>query len=219
MSYTSFAQLQVGSTSTSVVKPLDNMDGMQTLAICAKHSSNLLSSQGVILPADQAPVTSALNKEHLLLNTTCDPFADEFECMPNKSTPTHSNSNSFDLSDIDSDSTNVTSDEESGDRPFTLQHAGVIYTVRGVIGRGGYGEVLQADSDLGDQVAIKVCAKAKKGKSPESLGNMVMDELDVLLLTAKKEQPFLTQPLACFQDDNNVYFVMVSTFTRLSITS
>lgn len=35
-----------------------------------------------------------------------------------------------------------------------------------------------------------------------------MNERDILVKIAAGDSPFLTQPLACFQDDDNVYFVM-----------
>lgn len=90
----------------------------------------------------------------------------------------------------------------------TLEHAGTTYTIHGVLGSGSFGEVVYALSSTGDQVAIKICPKASPGILPSVLYDIVMNERDILVKTASGDNPFLTQPLACFQDADNVYFVM-----------
>ncbi|KZP05907.1 kinase-like protein [Athelia psychrophila] len=102
----------------------------------------------------------------------------------------------------------LTSNESNDGKQFTLENRGITYTIHGVIARGGFGEVLQAESSLGDQVAIKVCAKEVEGSHPQRVLDVITTELWALSLTTDKRQPFLTQALASFEDNNNVYFVM-----------
>ncbi|KAF7986669.1 hypothetical protein HWV62_26518 [Athelia sp. TMB] len=90
----------------------------------------------------------------------------------------------------------------------TLEHAGTTYTIHGVLGSGSFGEVVYALASTGDEVAIKICPKASPGILPSVLYDIVMNERDILVKTASGDYPFLTQPLACFQDADNVYFVM-----------
>lgn len=116
--------------------------------------------------------------------------------------------------DVDYSRRSSLTSNESGDseKQLTLENSGVVYTIQGIIARGGFGEVLQAESSLGDQVAIKVCAKVVEGRSSKSVNDTIATEMGALRATTWKPQPFLTQPLASFQDANNVYFVMVSPY-------
>lgn len=92
--------------------------------------------------------------------------------------------------------------------PTILEFGGVKYTLHGVLGRGSFGQVVYALTSLGEQVAIKICNKSAAGCSPSMLYQVVMNERNILVKTAGGDHPFLTQPLACFQDEDNVYFVM-----------
>lgn len=89
-----------------------------------------------------------------------------------------------------------------------LESDGITYIIQGVLGNGSFGEVVYALSSLGEQVAIKICPKAAHVCNPSLVSDIVMNERDILVKIAESDQPFLTQPLACFQDDDNVYFVM-----------
>ncbi|KZP16054.1 kinase-like protein, partial [Athelia psychrophila] len=90
-----------------------------------------------------------------------------------------------------------------------ISHAGVTYTLRSVLGCGGFARVVQASTSLGEQVAIKICRKQTAKHRPAGfLRGMILNERDILVKTATAPRPFLTQPLACFQDAEHVYFVM-----------
>lgn len=122
-----------------------------------------------------------------------------------------------------SPSSSESSSDASGDYFFRLStpalqtkltFGGVTYTIDGVLGSGGGGEVVHALSSLGGQVAIKVCSKdvssypEKLKYTTSELRDIVMNERDILVKTTSGDYPFITKPLACFQDDDNVYFVM-----------
>ncbi|KAF7981039.1 hypothetical protein HWV62_35488 [Athelia sp. TMB] len=138
-----------------------------------------------------------------------DARASQYSMSSGSSYSESSTSSIFDYDLIDSRRSSLTSNDCSnlGDL-YTLKNAGVVYTILGVIGEGGFGEVLQAESSLGGQVAIKSCMKAPKGMNVDSQYDMILTELDILQTTTSQHQPFLTQPLATFQDERNVYFVM-----------
>lgn len=172
------------------------------------------------MPVDKASPKSSISPVHPIFRN---PFWQDHgrDSHPSYSTSASSDSESvYSTSswNFDSDAgcsrrSSLTSNE-SGDpeQQFTLENSGVVYTIHGIIARGGFGEVLQAESSLGDQVAIKVCAKAVEGRSLESVNDAIATEMVALKATTSKPQPFLTQPLASFQDKNNVYFVMVSPY-------
>jgi len=109
-----------------------------------------------------------------------------------------------DASDIDQEN------EDEDLNPFVLEHAGIKYNVSGELGQGTYGQVVFARTSLGEEVAIKICGKARDGSTSAELRKAVLNERNVLVRISGEVEPFLTQPLACFQDADNVYFVLVS---------
>lgn len=91
-----------------------------------------------------------------------------------------------------------------------LTHNGISYTITGELGHGTYGQVVFARTSLGEEVAIKITSKvARDGDTLEKLRSFVLNERNILVRMAEHESPHLTKPLACFQDEDNVYFVMV----------
>ena len=112
------------------------------------------------------------------------------------------------FSDSDSDSDADEDDEDFP--PFILEHGGVKYTITGEVGQGTYGQVVFARTSLGEEVAIKICCKARDGMAPGELRKIVLNERNILVRISQEDKPFLTQALACFQDEANVYFVLVS---------
>lgn len=100
--------------------------------------------------------------------------------------------------------------------PTILTHDGISYTITGEIGCGTYGQVVFARTSLGEEVAIKITSKiATDSRNPETLRRFILNERNILVRIAQQKSPFLTKPLACFQDDDNVYFVMVISFPSL----
>ncbi|KAF7974242.1 hypothetical protein HWV62_13132 [Athelia sp. TMB] len=95
--------------------------------------------------------------------------------------------------------------------PTRLAHNGTTYTLHGVIGRGAFGKVVFALTDRGAQVAIKICSKRVRGGASTSGHRwLVMNERDALVRIAADphRSAFVTAPLACFQDAENIYFVL-----------
>ncbi|KAF7967694.1 hypothetical protein HWV62_33345 [Athelia sp. TMB] len=142
--------------------------------------------------------------------STCSTSSDDsdssegtFVSSSSLSSPASQESNPIDIPPVDS--------SKSG--PLKLTHNGTTYTIHGVLGSGGYGQVVCATTDSGEQVAIKVCTKQVHSKSTfaaSSCYRSVMNERNILVRIANKSthSAFLTSPLACFQDTENVYFVM-----------
>jgi hypothetical protein len=108
----------------------------------------------------------------------------------------------------DSDSDDDNFDEDFP--PVVLEHNGIKYTISGEVGEGTYGQVVLAHTSIGEEVAIKICSKAREGCAPTNLRRAVLNERNILVSISTENAPFLTQPLACFHDENNVYFVLVS---------
>lgn len=109
-----------------------------------------------------------------------------------------------------SDGTSSGHDEDEDTFSFILEHGGIKYTVCGELGQGSYGQVVLAYTSLGEQVAIKICGKAREGNAPADLRRAILNERNTLVRMSAEDDAFLTQPLACFQDADNVYFVLVS---------
>ena len=112
------------------------------------------------------------------------------------------------FSDDDSDSDADEDDENFP--PFILEHGGIKYTIFGKLGQGTYGQVALARTSLGEEVAIKICCKARDGMAPGELRKVILNERNILARISDEDEPFLTQALACFQDEANVYFVLVN---------
>jgi Protein kinase domain len=108
------------------------------------------------------------------------------------------------------DSDSDLDDEDEDFPPIVLEHRGVKYTILGELGQGTYGQVVLARTSLGAEVAIKICGKSRDGMTAGQLRKVVLNERNVLVRISAEDEPFLTQPLACFQDETNVYFVLVS---------
>lgn len=103
--------------------------------------------------------------------------------------------------------------EEQDDAPVViLEHLGVTYTITGELGRGAFGRVVFARTSLGDEVAIKIFGKTSSKNTPEQHRQSILNEKQILARVTAEENPFVTQLLVSFQDQNNVYFVMVSLY-------
>ena len=112
----------------------------------------------------------------------------------------------FFVDDLDSDDDNFDEDFPVA----VLEHNGIKYTISGEVGQGTYGQVVLAHTSIGEEVAIKICSKAREGCAPANLRRAILNERNILTSISTENAPFLTQPLACFHDENNVYFVLVS---------
>lgn len=106
-------------------------------------------------------------------------------------------------------------DDENG--RYTLTYRGTTYSTIGVLGRGSFGEVVHAVSNnaTGDQeeVAIKINRKVRNDATAEEVRSIIINERNILVkiadaATTRAHEPFATQALECFQDANNIYFVM-----------
>ena len=107
------------------------------------------------------------------------------------------------------DSDSEVDDEDEDFPPIVLEHRGVKYTISGELGQGTYGQVVFAQTSLGEEVAIKICGKSRDGTTAGQLRKVILNERNILVRISAEDEPFLTQPIACFQDDTNVYFVLV----------
>ncbi|KIM80012.1 hypothetical protein PILCRDRAFT_541998 [Piloderma croceum F 1598] len=106
------------------------------------------------------------------------------------------------------DSDSEADDEDEDFPPIVLEHRGVKYTISGELGQGTYGQVVLARTSLGEEVAIKICGKSRDGMTSGQLRKVILNERKILVRISAEDEPFLTQPLACFQDETNVYFVL-----------
>jgi hypothetical protein len=140
--------------------------------------------------------------------------------MENDSDITLSSPDACDHADYDifslADSSDDDQEEEDEDlNSYVLEHDGIKYTISGELGQGTYGQVVFARTSLGEEVAIKICGKASDWSAPADLRKAVLNERNVLVRISGEAKPFLTQPLACFHDADNVYFVLVSSGIHL----
>lgn len=106
--------------------------------------------------------------------------------------------------------------EESEVPVVTLDDGKVVYTVLDCIGHGGFGRVFAAQGfphdasvDFPRQVAIKAISKSDV-RSNQSYFDAVANERKILVAANGTDGDFLTKLLSCFQDEDNIYFVMVS---------
>jgi len=162
----------------------------------------LLNSNGPTFFIDRADTDSA----HIL--------------MENDSDITLSSPDACDHADYDifslADSSDDDQEEEDEDlNSYVLEHDGIKYTISGELGQGTYGQVVFARTSLGEEVAIKICGKASDWSAPADLRKAILNERNVLVRISGEAKPFLTQPLACFHDADNVYFVLVSSGIHL----
>lgn len=110
------------------------------------------------------------------------------------------------------------SDATDGERDVpvvTLDDGKVVYTVLDCIGHGGFGRVFAAQAsphdttmDFPPQVAIKAISKSDV-RSNQNYFDAVANERKILVAANGTDGDFLTKLLSCFQDENNIYFVMV----------
>jgi hypothetical protein len=103
-----------------------------------------------------------------------------------------------------------------------LSFNGLTYKITGRLGEGGSSRVMSAEeynengpsASHPSRVAIKVMHKMKLAKRSDELGacvEPVLLERDLFVqINEKVSSPFLTRMKACFQDEDNFYFVMVS---------
>jgi hypothetical protein len=90
-----------------------------------------------------------------------------------------------------------------------LKNGNECYALSGMIGRGGYGRVMRAYSNEGDEVAIKVIHKAMAYRY--SYGrDRIIHELNALKRVTEVDLPFVCPLLCSWSDEKNVYMVMVS---------
>jgi hypothetical protein len=117
--------------------------------------------------------------------------------------------------DFDDDDLDTAELDTAEDTAFftVLEHNGITYTITGELGRGAYGQVVFARTSLGEEVAIKITSKVTTGSdTADKLRRFVLNERNILVRIAGNKSPYLTKPLACFQDEDNVFFVMVGFF-------
>lgn len=96
------------------------------------------------------------------------------------------------------------------EEPEDLTHAGSVYLIRGERGRGSFGRVMMANDGKGRILAVKVVHKDKQYRSPDGR-EILISEKRILEKVAYMKRPFLTPLLDSWADNENVYFVMVST--------
>ena len=116
---------------------------------------------------------------------------------------------------------NISDDEDDPVKPAPQLHSptGQTYTVAFRIGEGATSHVMYATTDDGSEVAIKVVHKPQLAffhAHPEERGATfvptaasIMKERSFLQKVTDAKVPFATPLLDSFQDQTNIYFVMV----------
>ena len=95
--------------------------------------------------------------------------------------------------------------------PDTAVHAGVSYSVIGVLGHGSYGRVFLAVTDAGEHVALKVIHKARYFRDPQGR-SCLLAERDCMATAMDRDIPFWMKLRAAWHDEQNIFFAMVSWF-------
>jgi hypothetical protein len=90
-----------------------------------------------------------------------------------------------------------------------LRHYEDVFDIRELVGQGANGCVYRVDTQSGDQVAIKIQARAWLFAQPANIAAAV-EERKVLRIMTERRVAFMTSLLSSWSDDDNVYFVMVS---------
>lgn len=103
--------------------------------------------------------------------------------------------------------------------PVILQHEGTEYKILGELGRGSFGRVVLASTSDGKDVAIKVLSKAAGPRCLENHKTSILNEKQILARISEEEDPFITTLLASFQDEDNIYFVMVCSHHHIGVTT
>lgn len=103
--------------------------------------------------------------------------------------------------------------------PVILQHEGTEYTIIGELGRGSFGRVVLASASNGEEVAIKVLSKAAALQCLDNYKTSILNEKKILARISEEEDPFITTLLASFQDEDNIYFVMVCSYHYIDVTT
>lgn len=106
------------------------------------------------------------------------------------------------------------SEDDAHNRLLSLTHGGIAYTIPyGYLGRGSFGHVVYAHTSTGKDVAIKIMNKPKllKRHDPKRVTKILKNELEILKMISNSEVdcPFVMKLIRSWQDEDNVYFVMV----------
>lgn len=112
-------------------------------------------------------------------------------------------------------------DDEEPQIPLVLYHryTKTRYRIDGIIGCGGFARVLQATKDSGECVAIKVTHKREAYAKSPYIHDLLCHEMDTLRWATTHACPGLTKLIESWEDEDNIYFVMVRSPAYLAMTS
>ena len=82
------------------------------------------------------------------------------------------------------------------------------YAVKGALGETPHARIFYALDPTGEPVAIKVVHKIRINDMDGGLGNIEAEQR-IMRLVTELEKPFVVQLLESWEDDSNVYFIMV----------
>jgi hypothetical protein len=188
--------------SQSTTQEIEDIDRSPTLVA---DVPNVSSTESTRTRVDVSFLTSRVMSWVKRTQNSMDDFRVPLDALTADGDPYDEAADNQDYED-DSDS----EDDDDYSTVHVLEHDGIKYTITGELGQGTYGQVVLARTSIGEEVAIKICGKGKEENAPSDLRRSILNERNILVRISAETEPFLTQPLACFHDEDNVYFVLVS---------